>query len=164
MGERLGQRAVIIVDGEEIELDSDELLIDRDDLDTALAQQAAKYAWFAVASAKALGQVKKSEMALDEKENDVEAEVREFYRQSADKKPTEKAIALEVEQHEDVRVLTSKALRKREDHGILSAFASAYVQRKDALVSLARNRNFELTMPSATEVERIKERITGGRR
>ncbi len=164
MSERLSQRAIVKIDGEEYDLDSSELEIDRDDIDLGLAEQAAKYAWFSVASAKLMGEVKRAEAILESKEADVEADVREYHRVNSEKKPTEKAIQLEVERHEDVRLLVDNVIEKRQYHGILSAFASAYAQRKDALVTLARNRNFEMTMPSATEVERIKENITGGHR
>lgn len=150
----------VAVSGETHEFSTErELVIDRNDLDRELARQAALAAWYGVLLERARAERAELEAELEELTYLVDQEI----RASAEKKPTEDAIKAKT--RTDPRVLlTGKKLRKIEhDERLLGHFVSAFSQRKDLLVALARSRHLEMSSPSPDEVERIKQNLLSRR-
>lgn len=151
-------RVEVIVAGERHEFSSmEELMVDRDDLDEEMAHQAAHFAWFSILRERARMAKNKLEDKLDRVEKDLFMK----YKEGGEKMTVE---ALKS------KVRTSKAFADvLEDYreaeyteGLLGSFVTALSQRKDTIIALARNRNFEMSTPSADEVSRIKKNLLGG--
>jgi len=134
----------------------EELRIDRDDLDTELARQAAHYAWFAVLYERARGERVALEGDMESLEARLDQEIR---LKSVDKKPTETAIKTAIKSDPRFMDTMARLLRAEQDERLLGAIESALVQRKDMLIALARSRHHEMSAPSADEVERIKRNL-----
>lgn len=151
--------AEITVRGERFEFSSAaELLIDRDDLDTELARQAAKYAWFYLLRERARHEKAELEALYEDTSYEVDQEV----RKSLEKKVTETEIKAIVRSNGKLKQIAKKLRDLEANDRQIYAFVQALEQRKDLLVSLARSRNLEMSTPSADEVERMKKNILGG--
>ncbi len=134
---------------------SRELMINRDDLDTELARQAALYAWYGVLVERARAERMEVEAEIERLEGDVEQEIRASI---TDKKlMTENAIKAKVKSDPRLIKLGRDARRIERDERFVGVMYSAFFQRKDLVVALARNRNAELSAPSAAEVEKVRK-------
>jgi len=129
-----------------------ELRIDRDDLDTALAHQASMFAFFAVLHTRAVGERRQLEAELEELE----------YRLTLDKpaqlekkgaKTTVDAVKAAVRTDDGYLDAASQVRAALQNESLAAVFKDAFWQRKDTLVTLARNRIREEGSPSAVEVE-----------
>jgi hypothetical protein len=137
-----------------------DLSIDRDDLDTELAHQASTYGWFRVLYERAKGIKATAEAELAELEGEVADSIR--LTGEGDKKAlTETAIKQRVRADLRVKKMTRAVASMEQNERFLYAIVSAFEQRKDMLISLARSRATELNMPSAAEVDRMKRNILG---
>lgn len=148
----------------------EELRIDRDDLDSELARQAAHYAWFSILYERARGERVALEGELTEVEARLDQEIRlkgpekrplDPESKGLDKKPTEAAIKMAVRTDPRFSETMHRLQRAEQDERLLGAIESALVQRKDMLVALARSRHHEMNAPSADEVDRMKRNLLG---
>lgn len=133
----------------------EELTIDRDDLDTELARQAAHYAWFAVLRERARAE----RLALEGEVDQVWSRIDQEIRQKSEKKPTEDAIKNAVKTDPRYIEASNHYQKSERDERLLGAIEMALVQRKDMLIALSRSRVNEMHMPSADEVEKIKNNL-----
>lgn len=150
-------KIVVIVDGESHEFSSvEELMIDRDDLDEEMAHQAAHFAWFAVLRERA----RIARLRLEDKIDRLEQELFLKYKDSGEKLTVD-AIKARVRTSHDLINLIESYREAEFSERLLDSFVTALAQRKDTLIALARNRNLEMSAPSADEVERIKRNLLG---
>lgn len=149
----------VVVMGERHSFSSaDEMLIDRDDLDTELMQQAAHYGWFAVLRERARMERLQVEASLDS----IEQELFLKYRESASStKLTVDAIKAKAKTDPEYAEAIRRYQNAEYTERLLGAFVDALSQRKDMIMALARSRHLEMSAPSADEVERIKKNLLG---
>lgn len=148
----------VVIDNDHYEFSiADEMLIDRDDLDTELARQAAHYAWFSVLHERARMNRLKLEAEVDEKEKDLFL----LYRERSSEKLTVDGIKAKVRIDDSLKELIERYHEAEYAERLLWSFVNALAQRKDALIALARARYHEMSAPSADEVERIKRNLLG---
>jgi hypothetical protein len=145
----------VIVDNEQYDFSSlEELIIDRDDLDSELVEQAAHYAFFRTLYERARMARLKIEAKMDEKENETFLRVKD-----SGEKMTVDTIKAKVRTSPDLIKMIEKFQDAEYAERLLDSFVSALGQRKDTLIALARARNLEMSTPSAVEVERIKKNL-----
>jgi len=138
---------------------AEEMLIDRDDLDTELAQQAAHFGWFSVLRDSARMSRLRAEAAMDEKENELFLKYSETA--AGEKKLTVDAIKARVRTDPEYVEAIERYHDSDYTERLLGSFVDALSQRKDMIVALARSRHLEMSAPSADEVERIKKNLLG---
>lgn len=149
----------VTVRGETLEFSTyRELQIDRSDLDTDLARQAAHYARFNFLYESCKSERMELESSLEDVEDELSIDIR---NQEGGKKLTETAIKEKVRRDGRWKALARRVRKSATDERFLLVFVKALEQRKDMLISLARSRMAELNMPSADEVERIKRNLLG---
>jgi hypothetical protein len=152
----------IIVGGDKFEFSTEkELLIDRDDLDTELAKQAATFAWFAVLLERIRSERLSLEAQLESLEYEISNETRKGFTERKEKKPNEDTIKALVMVDPRLRMISTKLRNIYHNEGLLEKIAAAFVQRKDCLIALARSRHLEMSAPSADETERMKRNLLG---
>lgn len=145
----------LVIGGEKFSFSlTDELQIDRHDLDHELARQAAHFAWFGVLRERARAERMRLEAELEDRENDLYIEASGTGSKVTDTKA-------KVRSNTEVRGLIRKITRAEQDERMLSMIVDALTQRKDMLISLARSRHLEMSAPSSDEVERIKKNLLG---
>jgi len=138
----------------------EELGIDRDDLDTELARQAAHYAWFSVLYERARAERMALESEIDQLQGRLDQEIR-LQTPKTEKKPTEASIENAIKTDPRYQEVIIRFQKAEHDERLLGAIESALVQRKDMLIALARSRHNEMSTPSADEVQRIKKNLYG---
>jgi hypothetical protein len=152
----------IIVGGDKFEFSTEkELLIDRDDLDTELARQAATFAWFAVLLERIRSERLQLEAQLENFEYEISNETRKGFIDRKEKKPNEDTIKALIMVDPRLRMISTKLRNVYHNEGLLEKIAAAFVQRKDCLIALARSRHLEMSAPSADETERMKRNLLG---
>lgn len=136
-----------------------ELMIDRADLDTEMARQAAHYAWFSVLHERARSERVRLEAEYDASFARIDGEIRD----TLDKKTTEAAIKARI--RSDKRLLEAEKKLQHSEHSekLLGALVEALYQRKDLLIALARSRHLEMSTPTADDMNRIKRNLLGHR-
>jgi hypothetical protein len=150
-------KITVIVGGEKYEFSSaEELMIDRDDLDEEMAHQAAHFAWFAVLRERA----RMNRLKLEDKVDRLEQELFLKYKDSGEKMTVD-AIKAKVRTSPSLVDLVDEYREAEYTERLLDAFVTALAQRKDTIIALARNRNYEMSTPSADEVSRIKRNLLG---
>lgn len=148
----------VMVDKELYEFSiQDELMVDRDDLDTELARQAAHYAWFAVLHERSRYERVQMEEELERLEHEIYLENREHKT----KEDTEAALKAKVRTDQRFTGAIKRYQKLEHEEKLLHSIVAALYQRKDLLVTLARSRNLEMSTPSADEVERMKKNLLG---
>jgi hypothetical protein len=149
----------VIVDNEQYDFSSlEELIIDRDDLDNELVEQAAHYAFFRTLYERARMARLKIEAKMDEKENEIFLRVKDSGKDSGEKMTVD-TVKAKVRTSPDLIKMIEKFQDAEYAERLLDSFVSALGQRKDTLIALARARNLEMSTPSAVEVERIKKNL-----
>lgn len=148
-----------IVDGQAHEIDTaSELSINRHDIDSEMARQAATYAWYRVLYERARHQMREANAELEDTSDEVGFAIREDARF---KKATETAIKEAIRKDPRVRIAMRSARLAESNERYLWAIVNALEHRKDMLISLSRSRHHEMSALSADEVERIKENLIG---
>lgn len=146
----------VVVKGEKIGFSTrNELFIDRDNLDEAMAHQAALYAWFAVLEEHAREEREVLEAEYKELPYKIDQEIREKVKA----KPTEDSIKAMVKTDQRLTILKRKLAKLAHYERLLGVMVSAMNQRKDMLKGLSQSRTNERYMPSADEVDRIKSNL-----
>lgn len=137
-----------------------ELMIDRADLDTEMARQAAHYAWFSVLHERARSERVRLEADYDASFARIDGEIRGTLE---NKKTTEAAIKARI--RSDKRLLEVERKLQMAEHAekLLGSLVEALYQRKDLLIALARSRHLEMSTPSPDEINRIKQNLMGRR-
>jgi hypothetical protein len=134
----------------------EEIIIDRDDLDEELVQQAAHYAFFRTLYERARMERLKLESKVEEKENALFIKFKD-----SGEKMTVDMLKAKARTSPEFTDLVSRYQDAEYTERLLDSFVSALAQRKDTLIALARSRNLEMTTPSADEVARIKKNLLG---
>lgn len=137
---------------------ADEMLIDRDDLDTELAQQAAHFGWFAVLRDRARMERLRAEAAMDAMEQELFLKYRD---RPTGEKITVDAIKAKARTDPEYAKAIDRYQNADYTERLMGSFVDALSQRKDMIISLARSRHLEMSSPSADEVERIKKNLLG---
>ncbi len=149
--------------GEEYEFSTaEELGIDRDNLDEAITQQAASFAWFMVLRERARSHAAMLAASLKDLEAELDERVR-LQLVEAGAKVTEVKVKATIRSHPERRSLQMRLDKAEQVENLVGAFSSAFIQRKDLLISLSRSRAYEMAMPSALEVQRMKDNLKGTR-
>ena len=147
----------VVVGDEAYEFSSlEEIIIDRDDLDEELVQQAAHYAFFRALYERARMARLKLESKVEEKENELFIKFKD-----SGEKMTVDMVKAKARTSGELIALIDRYHNSEYTERLLDSFVSALSQRKDTLIALARSRNLEMTTPSADEVERIKKNLLG---
>jgi hypothetical protein len=159
MDQKRDQKIEVVVNGTRHQFSSaKELVINRDDLDSELAHQAANYAWFSVLYEHARAARVRLEASCERMAMRIDAEVR-----AVSGKTTEASVKARVGSDPRLNELEDKHAEAERQERLLASLVYAFAQRKDMLISLSRSRHVEMSMPSADEVERIK-RLAFGRK
>ena len=147
----------VIVGDERYEFSSlEKVIIDRDDLDSELVEQAAHYAFFRALYERARMNRLKVEAKMDEKENELFLRVKD-----SGEKMTVDTVKAKVRTNPELIKMIDRYQDSEYTERLLDSFVSALGQRKDTLIALARARNLEMSTPSADEVTRMKKNLLG---
>jgi hypothetical protein len=138
----------------------DELSIDRNDLDSELAYQAARYAWVATLHEQSKAEKARANAKYEAMAGQIEEEIRSQY-EGTKGKPTEGAIKAKVKIDPRLDEISKLIDDISENERLTAILVSAFVQRKDLVVTLAKSRNFEMSSMSADEINRIKSNLLG---
>lgn len=134
----------------------DEIIIDRDDLDQELVEQAAHYAFFRTLYERARMERLKLESKVEEKESTLFIKFKD-----SGEKMTVDMVKAKARTSPEFTDIVNRYQDAEYTERLLDSFVSALAQRKDTLIALARSRNLEMTTPSADEVARIKKNLLG---
>jgi hypothetical protein len=124
-----------LIDPEQLKKD---VAIDLADINTSMQHHAGLYVHYATLAVRARGQLDRWKRALQILEAQLNKEYRESMGEEG-KKPTEPAIAAAVVNDSRWRACNSRVLQAQQVHRLAEVGESAFGQRKDMLLQIARN-------------------------
>ena len=142
----------------------DDLGIDRAGINDELANQPAKFAWYATLYEMARNKSNLLKQKIDEFAAKLDQSIRAA-NAAAGAKTTEGGISAMIASDETMAKLQRQYLDSKKEEGLLYVAKEAFEQRKDMLISIASNMRQEWDTDLKISKDRVRERLsktTGG--